>query len=251
MGLTTRQAEVYLSIAKLGQITVKEIAQDLQVARAEIYCAIPELQRRGLIQKIVSTPVTFKATPLSEGIAILLQQNLEKYKSIRKEAKQFLRQFDQHKENRNQESAQYYLTLGLRTVSREYLRDLQNTREKKDCILEWKGIVDVVNRDFDYLEEALERGVKVRYITGIPKGEKMPQSIRLLTEKGFFKIKITANSPQAGLDIFDEEIVHFINVPNSNPKKIEVLRVHNPAIAKLAQDYFELKWQAATAPLWR
>ncbi len=45
LGLTTRQAEVYLTICKLEKATVKTCAKRLQIARAEVYRAIPHLEK--------------------------------------------------------------------------------------------------------------------------------------------------------------------------------------------------------------
>jgi sugar-specific transcriptional regulator TrmB len=249
LGLTNRQAEVYIAIVKLEQPTARSIAQTLQIARAEVYRATAELQKLGLIKKIVTTPTAFRATPLSEGLSILLQRNAEKHKEIRNEAKQFLRNFKNHnREKPSQENARYYLTSGSKPVERQYLRDLSEIQTSKDCVLEWRGIIALVNRDFEYVKEALEKGVKIRYITYIPEGTKMPQIIQILTKTGSFEVKSASTIPKAGLDIFDKKLVHIITLPNSNPKEVEVLRSNNPAVAELVHEYFELKWQSATIP---
>ncbi len=250
LGLTIRQAEVYLAIVKLGQPTAKSIAQTLQIARAEVYRATPELQRLGLIKKIITKPFSFQATPLSEGLSILVELNAEKHKEIRNEAKQFLRNFKNHYlEKPNQENA-YYLTLGLKPVGRQYLRDLSKVQKTKDCILEWRTVLALINRDFGYIKEALERGVKMRYITNIPKGTKAPQIIQNLMKTGSFEVKSASTTQKASIDIFDKKLVHFVTLPNCNPKEIKVLRSDCFAMATLIQDYFELKWQSATTPSW-
>jgi sugar-specific transcriptional regulator TrmB len=245
-----QQTKVYLALNKLEQATVRTIAKTAQIDRAEVYRAIPTLQKLGLIKKIITTPTAFKATPLSEGLSILLQQDAEKHKSIQNEAKRFLRDFkNRNEEKPSQESAQYCLAVGLKLVYREYLRELSKIQTSKDCILEWRGVMALVNRDFEYIKELLEKGAKLRYITHIPKGTKMPQNIQTLTKTGSFEIKSVSANPKAGIDIFDKKIVHIITVTNS-PKEIEVLRSNNPAVVQLLQDYFELKWQSATTPIW-
>jgi sugar-specific transcriptional regulator TrmB len=248
LGLTIRQAEVYLAIVELGQPTVRSIAQTLQIARAEVYRVIPELQKLGLIKENVTTPFSFRATPLSEGLSILLELDTEKHKLIRSEAKQFLLNFKNHYREKPSQENSYYLTLGPKPVERNYLRDLVKLQKSKDCILDWNVIIYVIARDFGYIEEALEKGVKIRYITHIPEGTKIPQNIQNLTKTGSFEVKSASTIPKAGLDIFDKEFVHIITIASA--KQIEVLRSNNPAMAELAQDYFELKWQSATAPCW-
>lgn len=250
LGMTTQQAKVYLSLSKLEQATVKTIAIEAQMARAEVYRVIPELQKSGLIKKIITTPISFKAVPLSEGLSILLHEETEKHKGKLANAEQFLQKFRNHnREKPSQENSKYYLTTGVKAVKREYLIDLQKTQESKECIINWGAILHLVGRDFELLKEALERGVKIRYITHIPEDEKMPQTIQTLTKKGSFEIKSASVIPKAELDIFDKKIAHII-IPDSGIKEIEVLRSDNPAVVDLLQDYFDMKWQAATTPCW-
>jgi sugar-specific transcriptional regulator TrmB len=250
LGMTTQQAKVYLSLSKLEQATVKTIAIDAQMARAEVYRVIPELQKSSLIKKIITTPISYKAVPLSEGLSILLHEETEKHKEKLSNAEQFLQKFRNHnREKPSQENSKYYLTTGLKAVTREYLIDLQKTQESKEGIINWGAILHLVGRDFEYLEEALERGVKFRYITHIPEGEKMPQIIQTLKKTGSFEIKSASVIPKAELDIYDKKIVHII-IPGSGVKEIEVLRSDNPAVVDLLQDYFDMKWQTATTPCW-
>jgi sugar-specific transcriptional regulator TrmB len=246
LGMTPRQVEVYVTINEIGQSTAKTIAKTAQIARAEVYRVIPELEKLGLITRIISNPISFRAVPLSKGLSILLSKETEKYREIKGKAKQFSRKFKKYTgEKLNQEDTQYYLTSGLKAEEREFLRELKEIQISKDGIFNWRLILFAAGRYFEENKEALERGVKIRNITHIPEGEKIPQSIRTLIKTGSFKIKYIQTIPKAGIDILDKKCVHVIIVPGSNMKEIEVLRSRNPAIIELAQDYFELKWQEA------
>lgn len=251
LGLTVRQAEVYLAITQLEEPTVKSIAQAARIARAAVYRVIPMLQKLGLIQKIISIPNTYKGLPLSEGISILLEQETEQHKETQAKVKEFLQNIKNRSSKKlRQENTQCSLIYGLKAVTREYLKSLQKIQKSKDCILKWKAMLYLLSRDFRYIDEALEKGVKIRYITHIPESEKAPHIIKTLTKKGNFEIKTTSAMPKIEIDIFDAKIVHFINVQDSAPKEIEVLRLENPAVADLLQDYFELKWQLSATPQW-
>lgn len=245
LGLTNRQAEVYLTTFDLGQPTANSIAQTLQIARSEVYRATSQLQKLGLIKKIIKNPVAFTATPLSEGLSILLERNAEKHKENRAKAEQFLRNYSHKREKPSQENAQYYLTSGSRPVKREYLRDLSEAQTSKDCIIPWRGVLFVLDRDFHCVKEALERSLKIRYITNVPEDKKIPQFIQTLMETGSFEVKSASAIPNVAIDIFDKKIVHIITVLTYS-KTIEVLRSNNLGLLALAQDYFELKWQSAT-----
>jgi sugar-specific transcriptional regulator TrmB len=244
LGMTIRQAEVYMAINELEQAKVVTIAKTVETDRAEIYRVIPKLQEIGLIKKVVTTPVSYRAVPLSEGLSILLQRNAEKHKEIEAKAKQFLENCS-NKEKTNREEFQYTLTSGLKGVDRELLRHLRETETNMDGIFVWEGILYMINTYFKEHKKALERGVKTRYITHTPKKAKLPQVIQTLKKTGDFEIRNTDTKLHAGVAIHDKKSFAVVTSLNSNPKELEALWSNNPAVAKLAQDYFELKWQSA------
>jgi sugar-specific transcriptional regulator TrmB len=244
LGMTTRQAEVYLAINELEQAKVMAIAKTVQTDRAEIYRAIPKLQKLGLIKKILTIPVSYKAVPLSEGLAILLQRNAEKHEEIQAKAKQFLENFDSKEKTTKKEDFQYTLTSGLKGVDREFLRHLRETKTSRDCILDWNGVLYIINTYFKEHQKALERGVKIRYITHIPKDEKLPQVSQTLKKTGFFEIRNTDTKLKAGIAIHDKKSFAIITSSSAEPREMEALWSNNPTVAKLAQDYFDLKWQS-------
>lgn len=244
LGMTIRQAEVYMAINELEQAKVVTIAKTVETDRAEIYRVIPKLQEIGLIKKIVTTPVSYRAVPLSEGLSILLQRNAEKHKEIEAKAKQFLENCN-NKEKTSREEFQYTLTSGLKGVDREFLRHLKETETSRDGIFMWDGILYIINAYLKEHKKAIERGVKIRYITHIPKKTKLPQVIQTLKKTGGFEIRNTSTKLHAGVAIHDKKSFAVVTSSNSNPKEMEALWSNNPAVAKLAQDYFELKWQSA------
>jgi hypothetical protein len=108
----------------------------------------------------------------------------------------------------------------------------------------------VINRHFDEHKKALEKGAKIRLITHVPEDEEMPQIIQTLMKIGFFEVKSASTIPKAGIAIFDKKRVHIITLPNSSLEEIKVLRSSDPDLIELAQEYFDMKWQSATAPCW-
>lgn len=248
LGLTNREAEVYLTICKLSQATAKIIAKTAQIARAEVYRAIPELQKRGLIKRILTTPVSFRAIPLSEGFSILLQQEREKLKEKQAKTEQFLQNFNQ-KETPNQEDFQYTYIAGREAGNRKFSRLLESVQISIDGIISWKLLLQGINSHFESYKKSLERGVEIRRVTNIPKGLELPQNIQELKKVGSFEIRNHFAIPKAGIDIFDKKSVNILTVHNSNPAEIEALESIDPGVVELAIDYFELKWQSATTLL--
>jgi sugar-specific transcriptional regulator TrmB len=74
LGLTIVQARTYLALAKLGTATIKTISKSANIARQNMYNVMPALQQKGLIEKVITTPTMYKATPMQEGLEILLRE---------------------------------------------------------------------------------------------------------------------------------------------------------------------------------
>jgi sugar-specific transcriptional regulator TrmB len=247
LGLTLQEVRVYIALCELGQATVRTIAKTAQIDRAEIYRVTPRLEALGLIKRIIKVPISFSAVPLSEGISILLQRNAEKHKEITAKANRLLHTF---RSKQQDPDYHYYLKSGQSAESAEFLRKLRESQTSKDGIFEWKKALHIFCKFAEDYKEALGRGIKMRYITNIPEGEKKPQTIQTFEETGYFEIRSSSFVPTAHLTVGDKKIVALIVIPNSDMKKIEVLRSENPAIVELSLDYFEMKWQSAKPPKW-
>ena len=107
LGLTRRNAETYIVILSLDQPTAKAIAEMLQIARSEVYRATNELQKLGLIKKIISNPTTFRATLIADAIKILIEQINERNKDNCRQAKHFIKNYICQNEKPNQGSTEY------------------------------------------------------------------------------------------------------------------------------------------------
>jgi sugar-specific transcriptional regulator TrmB len=67
LGLTCSQAKAYLALTVLKKAEAKKIARVSCIARQDIYRIMPELERIGLVEKLIATPVLYGAIPLYEG----------------------------------------------------------------------------------------------------------------------------------------------------------------------------------------
>jgi sugar-specific transcriptional regulator TrmB len=249
LGLTIRQAQVYLVIAILGQAKVSTIAKDVQADRAEIYRALPKLEELGLVQRQLTTPLIFNAMSISEAFRILLKKNAKRHCEFKANAKRFISNFDEHPLESREETG-YRITLGEKAEGREYIKETVEAQSSKDSICAWNTMVYVLSKYVDFHVKALKRGVKYRYITQVPKDVKMPQIIQALTETGRLEIKTVFKNPKTCISIFDRSSVNIVIHPSFSRKEMQVLRSSNPDIVDSMQDYFDTKWESAIMPCW-
>jgi len=96
IGLTKTQSKLYLALLKFGQVDGKTLAKNSESPRPVVYRTLDELQEMGLVEKEITNPYKFRATPLKEGVQILMAQKLQKYKQSRKNSESFLLKYDNH-----------------------------------------------------------------------------------------------------------------------------------------------------------
>ena len=69
-GMTKNQALVYVTLVSIGKASVKRISQVSGIRREEVYRLLPELEKIGLIERILGKPNKFRAIPPEKGISI-------------------------------------------------------------------------------------------------------------------------------------------------------------------------------------
>jgi len=74
LGLTYREAKIYYTLNRLGEITIKDLAENAHMDRPNIYGVIKKLQKLNLIEQIIDSPVSYKAVPLEQCVQMLLEQ---------------------------------------------------------------------------------------------------------------------------------------------------------------------------------
>ncbi len=247
LGLTGRQTEVYLEFLKMKDSTVKSIAKNLQISRAEVYQTLPKLEEMGLVQRIIDKPVKYTARPIERGLSILIEQRMQALKDIRARADNLAERFRRiDQEETNQEyPAKYVLWLreSQATTVDSIIRECQNNL---DVMFDWRILRRVIKIYLEAYKKALRNGVKVRLITDAAKKGEMQEVIKPLRALGSIQIRQSSTFPSASLAIFDNKIVDVITSPMT-VSNMACLRSDDRDFVSMMIDYFELKWSGANS----
>ncbi|MCX8150845.1 MAG: hypothetical protein N3D85_05030 [Candidatus Bathyarchaeota archaeon] len=98
LGLTALQAKIYLALIETGEATTKTIAKTSKIARQNTYQVTEELQKLGLIERVLAKPIKFRAIPLENAVQMLLQKRALEYRQMEEETKKLLQTAKNHKE---------------------------------------------------------------------------------------------------------------------------------------------------------
>jgi sugar-specific transcriptional regulator TrmB len=203
------------------------------------------LQNMGLAEKIVLVKVTmYKATPIKEGLSILLQRQKEEYSEIEKQVKTIFNNFNENKnEDVLPENAQFIITSELTLLLKTHEKLADMTKKSIDAIISLKMDEKNVFQYFPYFKGAMKRGVKIRVIRTNVCEESMPENPKPLPKNPLFEIKyLLEGTLPFGMHIFDEQEV---TLAMCEKKPMPSLWTNDIPVVKLAQFYFENMWEKA------
>ncbi len=244
-GLTCLQAKTYLALVKLGKADVNAIAKASNVARQDIYRIMPTLQKLGLTEKIIAKPTMYKATPIREGLSILLQNRKTEIAELQKNARVLINTFQANNAEifLTEEETQFTITSEITRLLKMHKKQTENAQESIDVMIPIINVPSKVNDEWSNLKKPLKRGIKVRLITPKPSKETAPTAWQTFVKNPSFELKYLTAPINFGMHIFDKK---EITLAVSTKKILPSLWSNNPHVVELAINYFNEMWNKKT-----
>jgi sugar-specific transcriptional regulator TrmB len=167
---------VYLALVHLGNAAVGEISKISKVRREEVYRILPKLEKLGLIEKTLSTPVNLKATPVENALSILIKNEEETARAhiidLTKRKDAFLENFHPVvKDAKSIDGDQFSLT-SEKIVSLGKINSLIELAQNSiEYVASREKLLQFIKYFQEPLIDALNRGVQLRIISNPPKDE--------------------------------------------------------------------------------
>jgi HTH-type transcriptional regulator, sugar sensing transcriptional regulator len=246
LGLTLKQARVYLALARFGISRTLELSKTSNVARPDLYDALEKLQNIGLVEKIIKKPVEYRAAPLSEGLFLLLKTKEDQFEKIRAET-EILREtvrLDEAKNKNQTENSQFVLIPAGRAVLDKIAASIENAQCTIELVVSWKRFSRGITSSFaESIEKAWAKNVKIRFIVEKPqKGETSMQLVEFFKAKPSSQIRFIQAHPNTIFGIYDKKHVYVIVATRSDLQNSPALWSNNDALISLASDLFETLW---------
>ena len=244
LGFTKTQAKLYITLLKFGKSDAKTLANQSNIHRTEVYRALDELQKMGLVDKEIDLPIRFVAVPPALGLLNSIKKKREEMENIADKTIDFIKRFELYQES--SDSLQEY---NLKLIDGR-TRILQKIKEQHDKVQETVDIITVLPRWLHILDEcwenyqnAVERGVKYRLIIGLLNdiGD-LPKSLDNLIGKPNFKIKACPAVQHINSAVFDGKEATFNYFPCKNLGASPLILTNHPSFIELTQGYFESIW---------
>lgn len=213
-GLSRKQAKVYLSLVSLGTATVGEISRHSKVRREEVYRILPKLEKMGLIEKTLTTPVRLRAISIESALSILIKNEEENVKKRVTELTTKKTEFLEHyrtsfKKTESSTGDQFSLTSDKMVTLNKIKTLIDNAQTEIEYCTSREKLLQFIRYFSESLNHAADRGVKIRFISNLPNEEDdLPSAINLLltTKKSIF-IRYTENLPNHFIIADNKEVL--------------------------------------------
>ena len=244
LGFTKTQAKLYLALLKFGKNDAKTLASHSNVPRTEVYRALEELQKKGLVDKQIDLPIRFVAVPPALALLNSIKKKREDIEDISEKTVDFIKCFGLTQESIDDQQEYNIMVIDGRK------RILNKIKEQHDKVQHTVDIITILPRWLQILDEclddyqkAVERGVEYRLIIGLLKDmSDLPKSVNYLIGKPNFKIKPFASVQQINSAVFDRKEATFNYHPCKNLGASPLIVTNHPSFIELTLGYFESIW---------
>jgi len=167
-GLTSLQARVYVALLRSERTVVRQLVEQIGIIRPEAYRILRELSSKGLVQRVLSSPTAFTATPPSQALPLLMKSYREKLTSL------------------EQKNARIIESLASLPSSAYY-----SFQSRFSVIAGWANTIEkakrmITNAEFDYLQILSKHGLRRIRQDGIAAAmifaKKHGVNVRVITE---------------------------------------------------------------------
>ncbi len=248
LGLTSCEARVWMALLHCGMSTAKTVSRVSKVTRQDVYRVIPKLEKKGLVSKTLTFPAMFIATPVEDGVSILLKKRRNKTIELETSAKTLIRNLAEGnqitlKEEKNPE---FILVPGKEALWDKIGNSIENVQGTIDTVSSYKRYAQAFSIFSETLKEAWSRGVKCRFIMNRPEKSKAAEKIfKFFTKSDCCRVRFIPYAPKTVMTIYDQKEIFIILNPNARMSESPALWSNNSSLIAGMQDYFTILWITA------
>ena len=247
LGITGTQAKICLALVRLGTSTISEIADASEVARPDTYRAVVELEKKGLIEKIVSTPAKYELLPLPEVLAILIDRRETESQELREKTVILLNEYENLTNTQPSDDCQFVLVPSGKAFSNR-LQKLTIKSKKSICVItHQKTLTQFLDFTQEIFDSTMEKEVNIRIITEKSKNNSLIKRVHSLQQKAHLEIRFVDILPPFSLVTFDEKEI-LLSTQNQGRNESLVVYSNNLSLVELSQSHFNDSWFSAVEP---
>jgi sugar-specific transcriptional regulator TrmB len=247
LGFTQTQAQLYLTLLKMKKTDAGTLSRHTRLARPVVYRGLAELQKKGLVEKEITKPYTFRATPIQYGLQVLIMQKVEECKEIQEKTETFLRKIQSEEEDTPVDQ-EYSIVMidGKERLIQKIREWLDSAQRSTDIISTFQRWLQIFHYCCENYENALKRGVKYRVIIEKPiSGDGLPENFLSLMTNPDFELRSSPDFIKTNAAIFDGKEVAINYYPFKLLAESPIIWTNHPSFLTTFQKNFEDIWESA------
>lgn len=228
LGLTVKEAELYIFLAKYEPLRSGEIAKGIQTHRVEVYRILKSLQTKGVVQATLESPTRFTIVPLENILDSFIKAKKEETAVMENTKHIVLNNWKKISKSDLQSSFEKFMVVqGNKKIYSKILQMIKETKTQLSIVIPISSLVraDHFGIFKTISNDPIKNKNKFRLLTEMP--HQKPNSIepffRRLLEMG---ITIKERNPNLGLKLSPrivlrdkQEILLFIRPTTEQPEK--------------------------------
>jgi sugar-specific transcriptional regulator TrmB len=245
LGLTHNEARIYFALLHLQQpASVREISETTKITRQDVYRILPTLQKDGLVEKAITAPTTFKATPIKLGISILIKNKAKKDNELIEKAR-IMSNETFEKQPSFDAQPEFVLIPENDAVVQKINNITEAIQTSLDIVTSKKRFPRAVIEFFDARMQAVRRGARIRVVTEtLTSNNTHIEKILAIERKAGVLSKYLPTPLPVLFLLFDNKEVMIITSAKGT-LETSALWSNNPSLVELSKSYFEKMWNSA------
>jgi sugar-specific transcriptional regulator TrmB len=245
LGLTERQARVYLALLQIGSSGAEAISRFSSVHRQEVYRVAARLQEMGLVETTLTSPTLFSAVPVENALEVMVNQKNKEFDEVRLRTKRIIKKFNQTDLQLLKPADKPYFTVVSGT---DCFRKMQNaidgSRVSINLLVTFKRFCQSFSIQEDLIKRALENHVRLQVVTERPTPGSIPKWVvkALLEKPERFELRTLSGNVKTTVVIYDNVRICIAIDVLSDIARGSQLWSNCESLVALSSEYFKNKW---------
>ena len=217
-GLTSKEADIYIFLAKHVILTAGEIAKQTKIARSLVYRILKKLQAKGLVEPTLESPTRFVAVPFDKALDLIITTRKQEALKVERERQGLLEDWKTiSKIKPTAEHERFVIIEGNKQIHLKMLQMIKETKNQFVGILtlpclahaEQFGVFDAA------YNHPLKNRIKFQFITDVNRENLEP--FKLFKPQLKAELDLRARNPKTELALLPrmvtkdkEEVMFFI-----------------------------------------
>jgi 2-hydroxy-6-oxonona-2,4-dienedioate hydrolase len=202
-GLTSKEADVYIFLARHEVVTGGELAKQTRIARSLVYRILKSLQTKGLVEPTLESPKRFVAIPFENALDLVIKTKQEEALLVERAKKDLLADWRVVSEAKSTARIEKFTVIeGNKKIYAKILHMVKETKNQLSGILpisalsraEQIGVFEAVQK------HPLKNRIKFRLITDV--NSQSVNAMKLLRPKLGAELDLKAKDPESEITSF-------------------------------------------------